>query len=341
MLSFLQIRGFGFVLAITLAALLIAAKPAAADEDPYCMPCQANRWKSVEKVMIQRAENLKKAREFLRAAERRGEPALTQRAREHLETVTGQWNEVYQSSLALGGPSYKAYLAKNLADVEVSYDDARAAWKNKVDQFRRLQSPIADQRERILNDMKGTIEEEANQRLRLGRDSLFASAKVWTIYADLEIDHLMRLPNGAVEHRAAIQLLNRLIGAEKAAETAKPAYELKKKHYWEFGAEVAQQVLETVVPVSSGLYPATVACKPIVEIGLDFASIGLSHNEWREAQERLEDVRGTELKWQVDLAILAARAKNLKRECEMAADAIDHQRAFEKQLRLVSAEVSL
>ncbi len=50
-------------------------------------------------------------------------------------------------------------------------------------------------------------------------------------------------------------------------------------------------------------------------------------------------MRSAETKWQIDLALAAARVQNLEREREMAADAIDRQRAFEAQLTRVRAEM--
>ena len=304
------------------------------------MPCQAERWASIERIMVARAQRLKSARDLLRDAQRRQDPELMRKAQAHLDNITRLWNEVHQSALALGSPSYKAHLARNLVETETAYDAAHAAWKKKLEQFDRLRGALGSQRAKILADIEGTLREEESQRRRLGFNGVFNGLKAGAVWAEHQVHYLGSLPNGPAEHAATIQALNRLIGAQRAAEAGKAGYEAHEGHYWEAGAEAGQLALHMLVPASSRLHPAAVAAGPIATLGLDLAVVGLSHVEWRAAQERLEDVRSTETKWQFDVAALAARVENLKREREMSADAIARQRVFEQQLGQVGAELA-
>jgi hypothetical protein len=315
---------------VALAALWLPERAAA--QDPYCLPCQAGRWQSIEKIMLARAQRLKAARGLLRDAEQRGDPALVKKAQAYLESISRQWEEIYGSAQALGSPSYKAHLAKNLVDVEVSYDVEHAAWQKKVAQFKNLQGAIGERRKQLQDEIDGILKEEAEQRWRLGFNGVFNALKAGAVWAE----HAVAQPG---LDAAASQAFNRLIGAQRAAELGKAGYAAHEGHYWEAGAEAGDLALHVLVPASARLHPVVVAAVPVATLGLDLAAVGLSHVQWRAAQDRREDVRSAETKWQIDLALAAARVQNLKREREMAADAIDRQRAFEAQFASVRAEM--
>lgn len=334
----LGLSGIRIACLLAAAAALWLPEPVTAQE-PYCMPCQAARWKSIEDIMLARAQRLKSARVLLRDSQQRGDASLIQKAQAHLDNITRLWNEINATAQALGSPSYQSYLARNLADTEAAYDAAHADWKKKLEQFNRLRSALGDQRARIQADIEGTLKEEERQRWQLGFNSVFTALKAGALGAEQEVHYLGSLPNGPAEHAAKIQMLNRLIGAQRAAELGKAGYEAHEGHYWEAGAGIGQLTLEMLVPMSSRMFPVVVATAPVVTLGLDLAAVGLSHVEWRAAQARLEDARSTESKWQFEVAVLAARVDNLKHEREMAADVIERQRAFEQQLGKVGAEL--
>ena len=118
---------------------------------------------------------------------------------------------------------------------------------------------------------------------------------------------------------------------------------IRDRHYWEAGAEAGQVgllLLVPVLPLAPWVAGAAVVAGPIAKVSLGAAELGLSQVHWREAQERLADVRSTEFKWQFDLAALAARADNLKHEREMASASIERQRVFEAQFARARAEVA-
>jgi hypothetical protein len=325
-----------------LLALLLGT-PAAAQQNAYCVACVDQRWDAMEKMLLARAQRLKAARNLLRDAQQRGDAALVQKAQAYLATSQRLWDEVHASAAALGAPTYKAWLARNLVEVEASYDAAVAERRRKEAQYQKLSGALGDQRAGILREMDGIVKEQAQQGRTLAINTFFLANAGGALAAERMVHHLASLPNGPAEHAARIALLNQFIGSSRTLEAGRAAHEAAGGHYRDAGVEagqVALGILAPLAPAAPWLVGAAVVAGPAARVSFGVAELALSSMQWREAQERLADVRSVELKWQFDVAVLAARVDNLKHEREMASASIERQRAFEAQFARARAEAA-
>ncbi len=148
---------------VTVAMLLALAIPTSRvfAQQPFCLEPLAQRWKSLEDQTLLRANNLKRAREFVHQAEKNGDQALVNRAKALLAKATDQWEHMNEVARQLGSSEYKAFLRCNHDDVERRYNEALIELHRKTAALDRLRDRLSANRESALHDMKTLVEEEA------------------------------------------------------------------------------------------------------------------------------------------------------------------------------------
>jgi hypothetical protein len=325
-----------------LVASMLVVVPAGA-QDIFCIPCGAQLWQNIEKQLLRRANNVKEARQMLRQAEQSGNPDLITTMQALLAKTTAEW--VYLDTLAreLGSNSYKSYLARNQVDVERRFDEARSALHRKTEQFDRLRKRLAEHRESALREMEGITEEEAQQCKTLAKDSSFGALEALGHGAEENLKELRARTDRSADVQRRILDLEQFVSGVTAIRGGRIGHELASREYWDAAAETSQMALEKIIPrlaVSAGYLEATTALPFFVKFTLDLAAIGQSHQQFAEAEARLNDIGNSELHWQTDIRALGARVNQLREEQALATDTIQRQLAFEQNVAKIRAEVA-
>jgi hypothetical protein len=323
------------------------------DQQPFCQACQAARWDSLDNELLRRAENLKRARALLWQAQTSGNPALIKRARDMVARTTAEWNYIDGLATKLQSASFKTFLARHQVDADARYDQARVELHKKTEQLDRLRHALEGQKQSEFQQMKSYATEEAKERQTLAIDSGLGAIKAAAFNVDLSLRLLKSIPSGAIDWTPEIQRLERLSAAAKTIKSGKMAYDVYKSEYWKASVGASQTVLALIIPkaltseykvflaeAAKTRLTQLTAYPFFVTVGLDYADIGLSHVQFREAEARLRKIGDLEKNWQLDLQIAAARVKNVAAERDLASDALRRQAQLEAQIATIRQELS-
>lgn len=335
-----------------LVTVVTLAEVGYAQSEAFCQTCQATRWSSLEDQLLRRAANVKRARELLRKAEAGGRADLVQQAMAHLERTTTEWEYIDELARKLESGTYKMFLARHQVDVERRYDEARADLHRKTEQLNRLRQSFGAAKEAELTQMRALAAEEARLRTGLGINSAVGAIKGAGNKAEMSLRLLKAIPSGAIDWSDDIRRLERFVDVVKAVKLSKIGVDAVKGEYWKAAISASQTILALVIPTSltskhyvfmsaaaSTQLARTMAFPFFVTLALDFAEIGLSHEQFREAEERLQSVGDLELSWQVRVQSLGQRVNYLRAERELAADATRRQEVLEAQVRKIREEL--
>jgi hypothetical protein len=304
-------------------------------QEAFCLSCQSARWKSIEDQMLLRAENLVKAQRMMSLAAKQADPSLQKSASALLAKSTAEWQEILLNSQTLGGNTYREYLARNLVDAEANYNAARAALTSKTAMFNRLRGALADQRQRILNDMEGSAKQYNVEHFKLGSDIFFEGIHIAIANNEALIAALRKASSPRLD---LIDKLEFGVNKLKKVENARTGYQFGKGEYYNLSVDAGRAVVEAAA-VGTALAPYAMGVPALTLLALDAASVGMSYQQWHEANQRLEDVRGVEIKWQVDLSASKATLHDAELGKQMAADAIERQNHLNAQLANIKAEL--
>lgn len=332
-----RVTRFGTIVGIRAALAVMAALaltfPALsnAQESRCGVPCVTKRWESLENEQLRRAENLRRARANVRLATQTGDSALIAAANELLAKAQGAWAEIRESADTLSGQSYKAFLASQLVAREAEYDEARGQLAKKTAVLDRLRAVNADERERILRDMEGTIRVEEEQRAKLAITSVHASLRALVVKTEKAIEQASRKPGAektVQDLRTQLRLLKDL--SKPTALDNLTAYEAIAK----YGQPIVEALAKGTATAS-----ASVAAPLLLGRALDFAAIAQSHIEWQAAADRLQSNINAEFSLQADVEASRAAVKLADDARQVAAEQIARQRLFESQTKTISAEL--
>ena len=332
----LRIAGVMFAL-----AALVTLHGNAAAQVVYCVPCVDHRWEEMGQMLANRAENLKTARAYLRTIQQQGSQLDINEAKQLLEEASAEWDEAYASAKVLGVPSYSSYLARNLVEVEASYDGALAELQSKTEQYDRLRSALGDQRTRVAADLAGTEKEELGLVRGMALEAGLNAMKAASLHAAEAVRAIELGTNGARGSAAQVRSLKRLVELNNQVEVGKANAELASEEYLKSATSFAQIVLEPIaLTYAPALLPAAILVGPIATLTLDLAAVGLNQIQQEEAKSRLAGIADQEFHWQSEIHRLTARAANLKLESEMASHSIARQDAFGRQLSAIQSELA-
>jgi hypothetical protein len=338
-------RSFGIRQAwvsVVLAAMALAVAAGAAAGETFCLKCQADRWRTLDAQLLQRAENLKKARIVLRLAQQKGDAALLQQAQAAVNRATKDWEYFDKTAEALNSHTYRAFLARHHVDVDARYDEARARLDRRTKEFDRLRKALGSQKQATLKEMQGILDQTVREHRDAGSDLLFNAVQVVGGHVDVLVKE-MQAAHAAAEKIRAMESFARVA---KLVHAGHAAADLYKKEYWQAATEGGRLVLAESIPwllagAGAGAMMGAATGLPLaVTLALDVATINLSYDEFHAAEERLQGVRNIELAWQAEIESLGARVKTLEAERALAEDAIQRQKAFEQQVRKIQREMN-
>ena len=312
-----------------LSAAILSAGHARADS--FCLPCVDKRWDSVETDMRQRARNLVRAREQQQKAENTHDSDLIAAADANLKKRQAEWDQIGETCEVLAGDGYKAFLVRQVTLKDAEYDEARDVAAKKAVILDRLRKAQADEREKLLLDMKGTIQQEAQQRANLGMNGLITGMRALILDGEKQLEELAKRPGSAQDAQALstkLSLLKKLV--PKAPASDRPDVDKIMKE--------AQGLVETLAK-GSRFEKVAGAAPPLLRITLDAAAIAQSHLEWQRASMRLQENIDAENLWRSDLDIAQAVVKQLDAERKVAGEQVTRQAAFEKQLQMIHSEL--
>ena len=346
----LFLRGV-FIILFSLNSLLFSAEAI----EP-CVKClsdkQSKRWDKVNEQIVETARLLKLAKKVLRKAEAKGDQAIIDKARRYLEDVKDNWSYVNALGDALTHNSYESYQDRRLVDTEKRYEQAKEDFKKTTEILDGIRKAQGETKKRLYKELEGIAIQREKQRLKLAIDSALGGIGAAAHKASLEVMLLKKLPTGVIDYTPRIDKLEKLIKLNNAIKAGKTGYNTWQGKYWDITLDAAQEVLGLVIPTALSsehkVFLSVAAQNQLnnltafpffLNVGLDFVDIAWSHEEFYSAERRLDNVRNTELHWQVEWEIAKSRVKYLEEDRLRIEENIKSQEILKKQLKQIRSEI--
>lgn len=201
--------------------------------------------------------------------------------------------------------------------------------------------------------MQALAKEEARGRLALATTSARGALSAVAHSASMALKTLKSVPSGAIDWSDDIKRYERVVALNDAVKAGEAGTAAWKRDHWKLGAMAGETLLQQVIPAvltterkvpisvaASTALAQLAALKFVLKVGLDVADIGLAHEQFDAAERRLSAARGTELTWQVEIAVLGSTLKNLEAQRSVLAEASRRQELLEAQIAVIREEIA-